>query len=371
MTQTNERNHDFDADDIRIHAGGERLIAQMMANRAELEAAHQSAWGFRKASYAKKLASADQELFLARSSHEAFTDHLIAGGVLPESKRPEPVLENDTRTQAQKYGLAEDHPALAGDHTRHGGPQAAGGSGQGTRGKSLQTSTPGIMRGLELSGRARENEAPIADAAQEYGRPGDYPALAGDHTRYGSPQAAGRSGQVIRSKSLPIATHGKATAGAGDPRGPEEPERPKGKSLQTSTPEMIQEAVAAGKEHPDETMGSAAVRGFMRGLELGARAREIEARKDDAAPQQPGSKGPGSRVRNAEGLTLQDLAAPAPGEDPLPGTTQPFALDAIDEVQGHRPPRAVVMDPGHTAALRALETGRDSGRENEEDRFDR
>jgi hypothetical protein len=74
-------------------------------------------------------------------------------------------------------------------------------------------------------------------------------------------------------------------------------------------------------------------------------------------------------VRNADGKSLADLTTPAPGEDPLPGTTQPLIVDALQEVQGIPPrsaakgiakgvSRAVVMNPAHVAGLASLEDGR-------------
>lgn len=75
-------------------------------------------------------------------------------------------------------------------------------------------------------------------------------------------------------------------------------------------------------------------------------------------------------VRNADGMTLADLTATAPGEDPLPGMSQPLALDVLDAVQGLPPRRAVagavksasrsaVMSPDHVAALKELDRGGD------------
>jgi hypothetical protein len=81
-------------------------------------------------------------------------------------------------------------------------------------------------------------------------------------------------------------------------------------------------------------------------------------------------------VRNADGKSLVDLTAPAPGEDPLPGTTQPLIVDALQEVQGIPPrsaakgitkgvSRAVVMNPAHVAGLASLEDGRGDSLERE------
>lgn len=71
-----------------------------------------------------------------------------------------------------------------------------------------------------------------------------------------------------------------------------------------------------------------------------------------------------SPVRNANGKSLADLTAPAPGEEPLPGTAQPLVMDAIDAVQGKVPARPsksaagrVVMNPAHVAALQSLDHG--------------
>jgi hypothetical protein len=85
--------------------------------------------------------------------------------------------------------------------------------------------------------------------------------------------------------------------------------------------------------------------------------------------------GPGrtAPVRNADGKSLADLAdlaAPAPGEDPLPGSSQPFAVDVLDAVQGVAPrraakgmARAVVMNPAHVAGLASLKDGHEDGLE--------
>lgn len=75
-------------------------------------------------------------------------------------------------------------------------------------------------------------------------------------------------------------------------------------------------------------------------------------------------------VRNADGKSLADLTAPAPGEDSLPGTSQPLVVDALDAVQGIPPRRAakgaartVVMNPAHVAGLASLENGHEDGLE--------
>lgn len=103
---------EFDDRDRQIHTDGEILIAQMTANRDQLEAFHRDARGRRKKEYEQHLAAADKCLFEFRSSHEVFTEHLIERGVVPESKRGRPVLENDTRTNAQKLGVPENSPVL-------------------------------------------------------------------------------------------------------------------------------------------------------------------------------------------------------------------------------------------------------------------
>ena len=83
-------------------------------------------------------------------------------------------------------------------------------------------------------------------------------------------------------------------------------------------------------------------------------------------------------VRNAAGKSLADLKAPAPGEDPLPGTSQPLVLDALDAVQGIPPQRAakgiartVVMNPAHVAALASLDNGDETGLESSGNHFGR
>jgi hypothetical protein len=94
--------------------------------------------------------------------------------------------------------------------------------------------------------------------------------------------------------------------------------------------------------------------------------------------------GPGrtAPVRNADGKSLADLTAPAPGEDPLPGTSQPLAVDVLDAVQGVPPrsaakgiakgvSRAVVMNPAHVAGLASLEDGHADGLESSGSYFGR
>lgn len=123
-----------------------------------------------------------------------------------------------------------------------------------------------------------------------------------------------------------------------------------------------------GDKSEQGVMGAAVdgfVSGAVTGVKMNMRARAKE--ESSAAPGEPAgqstteaspSAGP---VRNASGQTRQEVSSPAAVEDALPGTTQPFALDVIDAVQG-KSPKTVVMDPGHAAALKAMDA-KEAGRE--------
>lgn len=82
-------------------------------------------------------------------------------------------------------------------------------------------------------------------------------------------------------------------------------------------------------------------------------------------------------VRNADGKSLADLTAPAPGEEPLPGTSQPLVLDVLDAARGITPraakgtARTVVMNPAHVAALASLDNGNEAGLESSGSHFGR
>ena len=76
----------------------------------------------------------------------------------------------------------------------------------------------------------------------------------------------------------------------------------------------------------EQSVAGAAAKGFAGGLVTGAQVNlgeRVNLGAGDAA------------VRNADGQSLADLAAPVPGEDPLPGTTQPLALDVLGRRAGH------------------------------------
>jgi hypothetical protein len=310
MTDPRDRNHEFDDRDRKIHEGNEALIARMTANRDQLEAFHRDAKGRRKAVYEQRLASADKNLFEFRSGHEVFTEHLIAGGVLPESKRGRPVLENDTRTNAEKMGISPDSPVLAGLHQ---GNQPAGG-----RAKSL----------------------PAVPA------PG---------------QPASRLNPVVVDRSEQV-THEEAAKG------------PRAKSLPLNMPPGMIQGIPPTIMNPgtedesEQTVAGAAAQGFAGGALAGAQMNLAE-RVSAQGPDDGTGKAP---VRNADGQSLADLTAPAPGEDPLPGTSQPLAVDVLDAVQGIPPrrlakgvARAVVMNPDHVAGLKELEGQQDDGLESE------
>ncbi|MEO3931463.1 hypothetical protein WMO79_01430 [Micrococcaceae bacterium Sec7.4] len=83
-------------------------------------------------------------------------------------------------------------------------------------------------------------------------------------------------------------------------------------------------------------------------------------------------------VRNADGKSLADLTAAAPGEDPLPGTTQPLVMDVIDAARGKAPgrpakggTRGVVMNPAHVAGLQSLDNGHEDSLESAGSHFGR
>ena len=195
-------------------------------------------------------------------------------------------------------------------------------------------------------------------------------------------QPTANQAQPTTSQRVPPAGDAPGAPSAPTKPSPDAPAQPgRKKTLPIGARGALSEATAGDLDrgHKDEGMIGAAKRGFVHGIFQGLRAKaertteagaSMSVPEDEQQPERPhaGNRGP---VRNAEGLTLQDLAAAAPEEDPLPGTIQPFALDVIDEVQGTRPSRSVAMNPDHTAALRALETGRDNGLEGEEDRFGR
>jgi hypothetical protein len=310
------RNHQFDEQDRRIHAESEMMIARMIANRDQLESFHRDARGRRKTNYGELLKSADQTLFDFRSSHEVFTDHLIAGGVLPESKRGRPVLENDTRTNAQKLGVQDNSPILAGLHQGNQPPAGA------------RQVSPGVKFVL-----GQQGDQPVGGAS-----PGETEGVTGPE-----PRVAG-----VRKKSLNI----------GMPQG---------------MAQGIPQAIAhGGSDDPEQGVAGAAAKGFAGGLMAGVQMNlGQEAGQSEPVEPEAGrdvSDGPAkkhdARVRNADGLTLRDLTAPAAGEDPLPGTTQPLVMDAIDALQG-KPPMRVAMNPAHVAGLKELEGQQEDGLESE------
>lgn len=134
---------------------------------------------------------------------------------------------------------------------------------------------------------------------------------------------------------------------------------------------LVSAAADPGEEERERGVAGAAVQGFAGGMLSGAQANLLE-RAADPGPAEREEKAP---VRNAEGQSLADLTAWAPGEDPLPGTSQPLVVDALDAVQGASKPkgvgRAVVMHPDHLAGLKALEERHDEGLENDGGRFGR
>lgn len=139
----------------------------------------------------------------------------------------------------------------------------------------------------------------------------------------------------------------------------------KAKSLPIGTPEVIQAAETGTKGHPEEGVAGAAARGFIGGASAGIRSNLREG--STPAPDKEARSAP---VRNAEGKSLQDLTAPTPGEDALPGTTQPFALDILDAIQGKHAPR-VAMNPEHVASLEAMDALREDGIDRGVDRYGR
>lgn len=288
---------EFAERDRHLHAGSELLIGQMIANRDQLEAFHRDARGRRKTEIAKHLEAADKNLFEFRSSFEVFTEHLINRGVLPESKRGRPVLENDPRTNAEKMGLSPD--------------------------------------------------SPVFDGAREFA----------NETAAGNPRKAASADPT---RSGPADPKGSGPGGTATPE-----KQAKAKSLPIGTPDVIQAAATGTKGDPEEGVAGAATRGFIGGASAGIRAN---LRSDsDPAPDRKARSAP---VRNAEGQSLQDLTAQKPGEDALPGTTQPFALDIVDAVQGKPAPR-VAMNPEHAASLEAMDAQQDDGIDRGVDRYGR
>ncbi|MFJ2662592.1 hypothetical protein [Arthrobacter koreensis] len=271
---------DFDERDRQLHENSELLIGQMIANRDQLEAFHRDARrGRRKTEIAKHLEAADKNLFEYRSSFEVFTEHLINRGVLPESKRGRPVLENDPRTNAEKMGLSPD--------------------------------------------------SPVFDGRREFA----------NETAAGNPRKA--------------ASADPKGSGPGGTATPEKQAKPK--SLPIGAPEVIQAAATGTNGNPEEGVAGAAARGFIGGASAGIRAN---LRADSGPATNKDART--APVRNAEGQSLQDLAAQTPGEDALPGTTQPLALDVIDALQGKPAPR-IVQNPEHIESLKAMEANRDDG----------
>ena len=106
--------------------------------------------------------------------------------------------------------------------------------------------------------------------------------------------------------------------------------------------------------------------------EANGQMRASQLQRGDAArqPAAAPSAGRTAPVRNADGMTLADLTAMAPGEDPLPGMSQPLIMDVLNEVQGTPPvrtaavgakrsARSAVMNADHVAALKELDRGGD------------
>lgn len=90
------------------------------------------------------------------------------------------------------------------------------------------------------------------------------------------------------------------------------------------------------------------------------------------------SAGRTAPVRNVDGKSLADLTAMVPGEEPLPGTSQPLVMDVIDAARGKAPARpakggtrAVVMNPAHVAGLASLENQHEDSLESAGNHFGR
>lgn len=156
---------------------------------------------------------------------------------------------------------------------------------------------------------------------------------------------------------------------------------PGGKPLPLSAaPGMIrgipQAIINSGGGEPGQSVAGAAAQGFAGGMLAGA---QLNLGERMATPGQGTGDSVGkSPVRNAEGQSLKDLSAPALDEDPLPGTSQPLLVDALDEAQGMSPrhaaksaSRAVTMHPDHVAALKSLEGRHEDGLESGGSHFGR
>jgi hypothetical protein len=146
------------------------------------------------------------------------------------------------------------------------------------------------------------------------------------------------------------------------------------KALPLAAPSAVAAGLVSadpGEEERERSVAGAAVQGFAGGMLSGAQANLLER----AAAREPAEREEKAPVRNAEGQSLADLTTRAPGEDPVPGTSQPLVVDALDAVQGIRPARpaqpargaarAVVMHPEHIAGLKALEGREADGLESE------
>lgn len=367
---------EFDDRDRQMHADNEILIARSIANRDQLEAYHRDAKGRRKAKYAEILASADKSIFEFRSGHEVFTEHLIDRGVLPESKRGRPVLENDTRTNAQKLGLPPTHPVVVGLLNQADGrtaPDAATGVGKPNDGpadsrdrtaspqakapgrKPLWVEAPNPVRGSSQAGLSAHagGQAVSMPSTPSPGEPGSRfqprdVTREEQAARRGSAEAGPAAGEKVGRKSLNVGAQ---------------------QALVNGVPQQILNPDAA--VNPDQGIAGAAAKGFTNGALAGARMNL------QASAQEEPSTGPGKAVEqpatetsrtaapvlNASGQTRQEASSEVVLEDALPGTTQPFAMDIIDAVQG-KSPKAVAMNPEHAAALAALE-GTESQREDD------
>ncbi|MCB5280375.1 hypothetical protein [Arthrobacter sp. ES1] len=161
---------------------------------------------------------------------------------------------------------------------------------------------------------------------------------------------------------------------------------PRAKSLPLNMPQgMIQGIPPAimnqtAKDESEQTVAGAAAQGFAGGFIAGAQNRMFGSagagEQDGANPSwQENNRTP---VRNAHGESLADLTATVPGEDPLPGTTQPLIMDVIDAARGNVPARpakagtqAVVMNPAHVAALESLENRQEDSLESSGSHFGR
>lgn len=124
------------------------------------------------------------------------------------------------------------------------------------------------------------------------------------------------------------------------------------------------------------------LRGHLSRMQAGNEQMRLNQQQHGGAGPRAKSSSRTAPVRNADGKSLADLTAPAPGEDPLPGTSQPLLLDALDAVQGTPPRRAatglaksaartVVMNPAHVSALASLESGHEDSLENSGSHFGR